>query len=53
MDAKTIAYIVYLTIMVVSGALMTACGLRLNDWRYWALLGCMLTVYSCGYIRGG
>lgn len=51
--AKIVAYIVYLIAMAVSGFVMGETYRTIKNWRYWVLLVCILTVYICGYIRGG
>ena len=53
MNASTIAYIIYILAMAVSGFATASSGLTLSSWRYWVILLCLLTVYICGYVRGG
>ena len=51
--ASTIAYIIYILTMAVGGFVLASAGLTLRTWQYWIMLFSLLTVYLCGYIRGG
>ena len=50
---KIIAYVIYILAMAVSGGVMGLSGFSFKTWQYWAMLVCLLIVYTCGYIRGG
>lgn len=53
MSISIIARIIYLVAMFVSGFIIGSMGGTFKDWRYWAMVGCLITVYCCGYIGGG
>lgn len=53
MDTETIAYLVYLLLMMISGVTMGKCELGFNKWQYWVILACLIGCYICGYVRGG
>lgn len=53
MDAKTFAWLVYLCVMMITGAVMGSYGLTINKWQYWVLLIGYVVVYLCGMVRGG
>lgn len=42
------AYIIYLMLCVFYGVISNIANIDLKDWKYWAILGCIVGAYICG-----
>lgn len=52
MDPKTIAYITYLSIMLLNGFVLGTTGIGLNTWQYWVIIFGLAGCYLCGCVTG-
>ena len=41
-------YIIYLALCGFSGVICARADIEVNDWKYWAILGCVIGAYFCG-----
>ena len=48
MNKEAIALLLYYSVIVVASLLMRKCGIRVSDWKYWAILGCMIVAHITG-----
>lgn len=53
MNAKAIAYFIYLILMFANGLLLPSCEVGPTNWKYWAFIGITVGAYLCGIVRGG
>lgn len=43
-----IAYCIYLLLCGFSGVICARADIEVKDWKYWAILGCVIGAYFCG-----
>ena len=41
-------YILYLLLCGFSGFVMAKADIKVKNWKYWAILGCIIGAYFCG-----
>ena len=52
MEARHIAYIVYIILMFTSSAVLASADIYVNNWRLWVITACVIGAYFCGMFSG-
>lgn len=52
MEAKHIANIVYIFLMMLTGFVLATANVRVVDWQYWVVILSVTGAYICGVFRG-
>ena len=48
MEVKRMGYILYLLLCGFSGFVMAKADIKVKNWKYWAILCCVIGAYFCG-----
>lgn len=44
-----VSNIIYMLLLVIYGLTSGIANLRIRDWEYWIILGCIIGAFWCGY----